>query len=102
MPHFFDEESLHLSFDTLPVAKEWEVGTEYEIKLLVRQTSMHESGASFAVIMAEGHEVTQQQEEPEEQSGHDNPGHQSAHGGVMRKKKKRKKGGSSIGKPYNA
>lgn len=33
---------LHLSSKDLPAIKNWEVGEDYEIKLKVRQESMHE------------------------------------------------------------
>lgn len=91
---FAEEESIHLSFDMLPVARDWKNGQEYEIKIQARQSSIHENGVSFRILMADGHSVQQGDEAPHAS------GHGSSHGGgIMRKKKKKKN--TSKGKPYN-
>jgi len=43
---------LELSWNKLPVVKDWKIGNTYEIILNVRQMGMTQGGATFDVISA--------------------------------------------------
>ena len=47
-----DKPRIYLPFESLEEAKHWEVGQSYVVKMVLRQTSLDENGASFEVVDA--------------------------------------------------
>ena len=43
---------IHLNYETLPEAHSWNVGKNYRVKLVLRQTGSSENGADFEVVDA--------------------------------------------------
>ena len=51
-----EKTTVYLPFDVLSDSKSWSVGTAYRVKLVLKQTSVSEDGASFEVIDASSRE----------------------------------------------
>ena len=43
---------MFVSFDLLPEARDWKVGKTYRVKMVLKQTSESEEGASFDIVDA--------------------------------------------------
>lgn len=50
---------LHIDFDDLPVAADWENGMQYEIRAIVKQVSSSEKSADFEIRQIGGADTAQ-------------------------------------------
>lgn len=53
-----EDKIIYIPKDILPALADWKIGNTYRVKLVLKQTSMDEDGASFKIVDATSMELT--------------------------------------------